>query len=417
MESSLNLMKKIFFAVSFIALSSPVAAQTVSWGGNVDMEIRRGGFHSNPLLNQTPKNNWSLFSPNARLFATAELGPNWWLDATVQTDYYGKDEPHPAFFSLLNLNYQPFEKQDLTLQAGRIFTPFGLDHKRFIAPENPFANLGFDAAWNLRVDKKHGFVPSAPINYESGKPGMAVVYQRRYSQGLAVTGTAGKSKWLEYTLALTHAPASGHSDYNTHPSPSFIGRVVVKPVIWSAIGLSATNGSYMKRDATVNGRLSDKKLASYKQTAWAADYTIDYAWYRFSVQYTFSNWSAPLFFNPADAPPGYESFTEMNLETRLLQFESIINIPQLPGTWIAGRFEMMRFSEENSTAPWIQTTLFADVIPTSWMPNWNRFEVVAGRKLTQNVTAKISYLAGKNETLNTFERGDSVFTLQLTTFF
>jgi hypothetical protein len=417
-------MKSVYkystYAVLMVfCISVSASSQSITWGGNIDFEYRNGGRNSNPLLNQTPNANPVLFVPNARFFATVELDSEWWIDATIQTDYYGQAEPHPVFFSLANLNFQPWENRDLKFQAGRIIIPFGLDHKRFINPENPFANLGIDGNWNLRVDKKHGYIPTGAFNYTTGKPGQSVVYQRRYTQGASVSGSLGKDQLLDYTLALTMAPASGHAEAGMHNAPSFIGRAVLKPVVWLALGASATRGSYMHRMPGVNDSLSQKELSSFKQTAWAADVTVDYAWYRFSAQYTRSTWNAPWFQPPGSVPVGEKSWVERDLKTNIFQLEARVNLPMLPGTYVAARHEWMTFNEVSQTPYTVPVTLSgkASFAPDEapFMPEWKRWEVVAGRKLSRTVTAKLSWQNGFNSGLD--ERDDKLFVFQLTTLF
>jgi hypothetical protein len=107
-------------------------------------------------------------------------------------------------------------------------------------------------------------------------------------------------------------------------------------------------------------------------------------------------------------------FVDERLRADLFQVEAVVNLPMLPGTWLGGRYERMLFSEFDPGRPYNPDSTSVSVPRRTWMPNWNRFEIVMGKKLQRNVVGKISYQAGDNAGV---ERGDRVFTLQLTTLF
>jgi len=388
-----------------LSLFTTIKAQQITWGGLVDFEIRKGGQGARALLNQTPNPNWSFFMPNMRLFTTADISEKWWFNATLQSDYYGQETMHSPFFSLLNINFQPFETNNFTIQAGRITTPFGYNHRQILSSDNPFANLSLESAWNLRVDKKLGYFPTGPIDYSSNS-GMAPVYQRRYTQGMAVTGTLGKANFVDYTIAITTAPASGFLEYS-QGSPSFIGRVVLQPVIWAKIGASFSHGSYMMRNEDMNKNLTDKELQSFKQTIYAFDATFSYSYFELTGQWLYNNWGAPLqgITSTADIVPPHE---KLDLELTHWLIQSKVNLPFLVGAYVAVRYENMDFGDNPSKV------MFPNGNPPPWIAETNRYEFVFGYKITRSIIGKLSWQDGSNEGT---DRDDYVFTAQLSVGF
>jgi hypothetical protein len=401
--------KKLLLLWVLLLSAQLVKAQQITWGGLIDFEIRKGGENSRPMLNQTPNPNWSFFTPNIRLFMSAELNEKWWIDATLQSDYYGQTTLHSLFFSLLNINYQPFETNNFTIQAGRIVTPFGYNHRQVLSSDNPFTNYSMESAWNLRVDKKIGYFPSGSIDYTTN-PGMAPVYQRRYTQGIAVTGTLGDGNLLDYTLAATLSPASGFSEYGSG-NPSFIGRVVVQPVIWAKIGTSFSYGNYMMRDNSKNPDITDNQLKKPKQLAYAFDATLSYGYAELTGQYLFNRWTALIYgqFNLTNGNGLVDNpMLPENLDLHHWVIQSKVRLPFLVGAYVAARYELMTFSDIYSS-PLDSTTPLK-----TWIPNTNRYDIALGYKITKTILAKINWQDGTNEGT---DRDDYVFTAQLSVGF
>jgi len=409
MKNRLKILPTLTLLLFCLSISTILKAQQITWGGLVDFEIRKGGERSRALLNQTPNPNWSFFTPNMRLFMTADLSEKWWFNATLQSDYYGQETMHQPFFSLLNINYQPFETNNFTIQAGRIATPFGYNHRQILSSENPFANLSLESAWNIRVDKKVGYFPTGSIDY-STNVGMAPVYQRRYTQGIAVTGTIGEANFVDYTLAVTLAPASGFLEYS-QGNPSFIGRVVLQPVIWAKIGASYTYGSYMMRDNSKNPTLTDSELLKPKQMAYAIDATLSYGYAELTAQWLHNSWSALIYgTNIANNQVGYveNEMLPNDLEVSHWLVQSKVRLPFLVGSYVAARYEYMFFNQIN-TIPFDPTSPLKD-----WINTTDRYEIVLGYKITRSILAKLSWQDGKNDGT---DRDDYVFTAQLSVGF
>ena len=393
-------MRKLLL-VLFTFYSILSNAQQITWSGMVDFEIRKGGANSNLLLNQTPNNNWSLFIPNARIITTVELNNKWWLNSTLQSDYYGQKKMNDVFFSLLNINYQPFKKNNLTFQAGRIIIPFGYNQNTFVAFENPFANLSLESSWNLRVDKSIGYIPSGALSYETN-PGQSIIYQRRYTQGLSVFGTLGKDRILEYNLAVTSAPISGFSELSQGGNPSVIGRLVFQPIIWAKIGASYTHGGYMIREKAKNAVLTDNALASFNQTAYEFDLTLSYSYFEITGQYLINEWNAPYIYTPTGSTSlDYISINRLAATHQLVQAKA--NLPFLVGSYLAVRYENMSFNE--LTFPFLGIN-----DKTPWTAATNRYEIAFGYKINKNIKTKISWLDGRNKK---GDRDDFVFTTQV----
>ena len=380
----------ILLLIPFFGMS-----QTVTWGGNIDFEYRQGGEDSRAGLNWTPTSNPTIYTPFVRLWAGIDFSDQLWADVTLQSDYYEGPSPSPIFVSMIQLNYQPWEDRNFTISAGKFVIPFGLEQDRFLNVDNPFANYSLLHQWNLHLDKTTGYYG---LGQSANYGGMALVYGRRYTQGLRLHGSAGTERLFTYDLALTTAAASSFFAYAKNQKPAFIGRVSYKPLIWMKLGASGTYGPYM--DAMASTRNEDRT-----QFAYSSDLNLNYGYLEFNVQYTHSQWdSYTLPSNYNSAPGGIENY---NLVADHGMAEMIVNLPFYPGSWVAARYETMSFSEHSF--PFYGNT------PISWMRNMERFEAVIGKKLTRNSVLKTSFMNGFNA--GPIEWDDWVFTVQVSTVF
>ncbi len=380
------------------------AAQEISWGGLVDLEIRKAGDNANILVNQTPNKNWSMFIPNARLFGTVEFSDKIWFDVALQSDHYGQRRMHDVFFSLINLNIQPIKNSDFTIQVGRMIIPFGYNHKKFLSSDNPFANLPLASSRNLRVDNTFGYVPAGPLNYNA-VAGQSIIFQRRYTQGISFQGTYGDDQLVDYNIALTNSPASGYSEVG-QGSVSLIGRVVLKPVIWAKVGASFSYGAYLNRENTINEVIPDDQFNQFKQTAYAVDVNLNYSYFEFSAQYLRNEWTAPyIFILLPQNEINYEPIEGLG-NTHWLA-ETKINLPFWVGAYIAARYEQLNF--DNVLLPIVNINE-----ERPWSPATERVELVVGYKITRDIIAKMSY---QDAAQNQLFKNDYVFTSQLSVRF
>lgn len=402
-----------------VMMFTPFAAgqgQSLSWGANLDFELRAAGPFVSPAVNATPTEHLTFYTPNLRLFATVDATENLWFNATLQADYYGSDKLSQVFFSLINVNWMPLSETDLTVQAGRFIMPFDIDSRRLLSADNPFAHLSLASEHILTIDKKIGYFRNDGLIYR-GYLGQAMVYPRRYTQGISLLGSLGESRWLEYNLALTTASASSFLEYGQHSRPAFIGRVTVKPFMWLSIGGSLSEGPYMMPDNRNAGFSADDLANRYTQLAWSADLNINYSYFDFTVQYTFSDWSAP-YVNAygidagedfqGDPPVIWDDF--VNPKAYHVLAENTFNFPFWPGTYLAARYENIKFNRIR-VANLVQGTEWYG----RWMHNYHRVELVLGKRVSRNVIVKLSGLNGFTQ--YSADEEDWVASIQISTLF
>lgn len=378
----------------------PLKAQ-VQIGGLADFEIRKGGNDSSPYVNQTPNENWSIYTPYLRLFINGNISENWFVSAALQADYYEGNHLSPIFFSVMNMNWLPFEDSDFTVTAGRFVTPYGAYSKRVLSSENPFVHLPLTHASGLPISKTHGTLYS-DVDYGDDVKGLTMIYQRMYTQGIMVQDKVGDNQWLQYQLAATLAPASSYFEYGEHPYPAFTGRVKLQPVVWGSLGFSLSSGPFMKRDEA-NVSVSDEKLRNYIQTLFGTDLQLSYHYFTFLAAYNWSKWEAPYF--DSESTPRTYLWTD-EVEVQHLSTELMTDFPFLPGAYAAIRLERLISGDLKNDSGVYEVQ--------SWTYDRDRIEFTTGIKIQRNVILKASYLYATD---NGPGLDDDVITLQLSAGF
>jgi hypothetical protein len=373
----------------------------VQIGGLADFEIRKGGSDSSPYVNQTPNENWSVYSPYLRLFISGDISEKWFVSAALQADHYHGNHLSAPFFSVMNINYMPIDGSNFTVTAGRFVTPYGAYSNRVLSSENPFVHLPLTHASGLPISKTRGTLYDG-VDYSDNITGLTMVYQRMYTQGIMIKNRLGESGLLRYNLAATLAPASSHFDYGEHSKPAFTGRVVFQPVVWGSLGLSLSQGPYMKRDE-VNASLTDDELEDFTQTLFGTDLKLSYHYFTFLASYNWSKWEAP-YLDSLGTSPSY--LWEDEVRVQHISSELIADFPFLPGAYAGIRVERLISGDLKRGRSSYQYE--------KWTYDRNRIEFTTGLKLERNVILKASYLYSTNSGA---ELDDNVFVLQLSAGF
>lgn len=392
---------KFILIFGIVCNAAPLNAQ-VHIGGLADFEIRKGGTDSSPYINQTPNENWSIYTPYLRLFVNSDISEKWFISAALQADHYEGNKLSTVFFSLMNINYMPFKSSNFTISAGRFVIPYGAYSKRVLSADNPFVHLPLTHASGLPISKTHGTL-YADVEYDDDIKGLSMIYQRMYTQGILAKDRLGESEWLQYELAATLASASSFFEYGEHPVPAFTGRVVLHPVVWGSLGFSLSSGPFMKEDAA-NAVLSDEKFKNYTQALFGVDVQLSYHYFSFLTSYNWSKWDAP-YFNPETTPRAY--LWDDEVEVQHFSTELIADFAFFPGAYAGIRFERLIPGDLSSSA-----NIANPVRP--WTYDRDRIEFATGLKIQRNVILKASYLFATD---NGPDLSDDVFTLQLSAGF
>jgi hypothetical protein len=71
----------IYCTVLILLTGSGPALSQISISGLTDFELRVGGDDSSPNINQTPSGGLSVYTPNIRLFLSANINEQWFVNA------------------------------------------------------------------------------------------------------------------------------------------------------------------------------------------------------------------------------------------------------------------------------------------------------------------------------------------------
>jgi len=394
-------MKKtgILLAVLFCFYSA--ADGQVILGGEADFELRKGGSDSSPVVNQTPGENLTIYTPYVRLFAGAALTNKWFIEAALQADYYEGKNLSPVFFSLLNINWLPIDDSDFMISAGRFITPYGYYSDRVLSSENPFVHLPLTHAWNMGIDKRAG-VFSGGVDYDvAGLQGLPMVYQRMYTQGLMVSNSVGENQALSYRLAATLASASSFFAFGEHNTMALTGRIEWNPVIWAKLGTSFSFGPYMAKDV-LNDSYSKSELQKFTQLLAGADVSLSYLYYSLLLEVNYSKWNSP------DYDYNGTIFTEPEVKALHLGGEVQTRLRSLAGAYVGIRGEALLPEKVRQPAPGGGYDYFR------YSNEVVRAEVVFGYKINRQITSKVSYLITSTTPNKT---ATDVFAIQLNVVF
>tara|TARA_R110000868_G_scaffold408293_5_gene691025 strand:+ start:60039 stop:61277 length:1239 start_codon:yes stop_codon:yes gene_type:complete len=406
----------IFFIALLNLLVTGSTLAQISVSGLTDFEFRFSGEDSSPFINQTPAGGLSLYTPNIRLFLSANLSDQWFVNSVLQADHYKGEELSSPFFSLMNINWSPNFDSEFIATAGRFVLPYGSYSNSFLSNTNPFVHLPMSHSVGLPVNNTFGHLKDDIYNplaitevYGENQKLLTMVYQRMYTQGIKVSHTIGENKWLSFDLAATLAPASSHLDFGKHDEFAKVGRVVLQPVIWAKLGVSYSKGTLIVGDA-ISDSLLVYNLSSYPQILKGADLTFNYRYYTILVEWNQSFWKAP-FYDPETSTSDNPRTGKATIDH--ISTEFVYDFPFLVGGYAALRYEKML---EGEIEIYSRDEGFNKVDQSfnSWTYNRQRFEFVAGYKLQRNILLKASYLFSDDEGPNL---DDDVFTIQLSVLF
>lgn len=389
------------FLLGLMLTATSVQGQ-ITFGGLADFELRKGGSDSSPYVNQTPGENWSVYTPYLRLFVNGDISEKWFVSAALQADHYEGKHLSKLFFSVMNINYLPIDNSSFMITAGRFVTPYGAYSNRILSSDNAFVHLPLSHASGLPISKRYGTL-YADVDYGSDVTGLTMIYQRMYTQGIMIENRVGEAEWLQYQVAATLSSASSHFEYGEHDMPAVTGRILFKPFIWGSLGFSFSHGPFMKRD-DANLSISDEDLQDYNQTLLGADLKLSYHYLSFLATYNWSKWEAP-YLDSLNTPPAF--LWDDEVQVHHMSGELIADFPFLPGAYAGIRVEQMISGD-------LKSPNRPSYGSETWTYDRSRVEFTTGYKLHRNVVLKASYLYSANTGT---ELNDNVFVLQLSAGF
>ncbi len=352
--------------------------------GSVDFEVAAGGedsrFVTNEINNEFRRPHLGLRELN--LFLFSELGGDFFLNARFQWDIWGSGRLNPLRVTLAALSWEP-EDLMLSLTLGRFVSPFGLYPRRQLSSESNFINAPLAYGYFINVSDTRGFWPAAGKagQYGNDDVGLTMNYFGGYATG-------GLFNWviipegMDLALAVSNAAPASQQDYTNLQNLSVTLRLGFQPVIFWQQGISVSHGSFMRRSA-VNTNFD--RLEQYRQTLLGTDFILAYAYFELSGEFLYALWDVP-----ASDKNGFQIAPDGNLEKYSLSnwsayVDARLEMPFLPGSYIAGRYERMVFnrytppagSSLSGTNPWDESLI--------------RYSLAAGYRLARPVLLKFAF--------------------------
>ncbi|MEO5989300.1 MAG: hypothetical protein ABIU54_11900 [Candidatus Eisenbacteria bacterium] len=309
----------------------------------------------------------SNFEPYClRLFLDASVADG--LDVYVQTllaEGYGGVRADGAYAM-----WSPWKSRDLHLEAGKIPWPIGTWAARKYSDKNPLVGEPLmyqhhaSLPWNLvpaDVNELVSFAGMGQASIEGGDwVGMPVVDDRWWDAGIVALGSARR---FEFAAGVTQgAPGWPEPGTEDTPGQSVLGRVGIVPTPAVRLGLSGSYGPWLPEFFEYALR-PGSRLADFHEMLAMADVELQRGRVELRGEAFTKSW---------------DTITTGTLRLHGGYLETRIGVGAL--TWIAGRAEMMRFSE---------------VTPTTgpsrpWDDPLDRYEIGAGVRATREVHLKLS---------------------------
>src|SRR5437899_4338142 len=221
--------------------------------GTLDLEI----YHfEQPAPGLIDSNIDTLFNPRLSLFLDTQIGSQIYFFAQSRLDRGFDPSNHGAQVRLdeYALRVTPWEDGRLTVQIGKFATVVGNWVPRHLSWENPFINapLIYENVTSIQ-DKSAPVSPYfiyGPYYYEkyAFNP---VIWGPSYASGISVSGQLGK---FDYAVEMKNASLSSRPESwtvteNGFDNPTFSSRFGFRPNQAWNLGLSASEGPDLRREA------------------------------------------------------------------------------------------------------------------------------------------------------------------------
>ncbi len=303
----------------------------------------------------------------------------------------------------LFVRVRPWPARRFDIQAGRIPPTFGAMSRTSYGSSNILIGqpLAYQYLMSIRADalpatnddllrmRGRGWLSSFPVGNPAAAPGLPVVNTSRWDTGVQLHGVTGAFEW---TGAITAGSLSDPRFRDNNTGRQYAGRLIARPTIALALGVSASRGAWLYRDiddAIVGADAADRA----NQTAFGGDAEFSAGRFLIRGEAIRSTWALP----PIDTL----RITEPLAATAML-LEGRYKIA--PGFYLAMRGERLDFS-----------TITGERGPNTWEARTRRFETGVGYSITRNIQLKGSWQ--RNDRDGGRVRRDSLFAGQVLYWF
>ncbi len=192
---------------------------------------------------------------NLRLGVSAEVRANDHLQllGEVRLDQGRVLEAYGLF-----VRFRPWPARRFDIQAGRIPPTFGAMSRTSYGSSNILIGqpLAYQYLMSIRPDalpatnddllrmRGRGWLSSFPIGNRAEAPGLPIVNTSRWDTGVQLHGVTGAFEW---TGAITAGSLSDPRFRDNNAGRQYAGRLVARPTLALALGVSASRGAWLNR--------------------------------------------------------------------------------------------------------------------------------------------------------------------------
>ncbi|PYK92412.1 MAG: hypothetical protein DME36_13335 [Verrucomicrobia bacterium] len=222
--------------------------------GTIDVEL----YHfQQPAPGLIDSNIDNLFNPRLTFFLDAQFGPHVYFFAQSRLDRGFDPSDHGAQIRLdeYALRVTPWEDGRFTLQVGKFATVVGNFVPRHLSWDNPFINAPLVYENITAISDKAA--PASPQDFIRRFEAHAkyefnpVIWGPSYASGVSVSGRVGQFDYAAEmkNSSLSSRPESWNVTAMGFDQPTFNARVGFRPSQAWNLGLSASDGAYLRREA------------------------------------------------------------------------------------------------------------------------------------------------------------------------
>jgi hypothetical protein len=376
--------------VLLLALAWPVAARAQEWpsgtlsafdgrvtfGGEISVTI---GPEDRGYFNYTDYDLSALRLARADFVTAVRANPHlsFLLELRAEGDVsagHWTASPYAAY-----VRVRPWASRDIDIDAGRIPTAFGAFLDRSYGAANPLIGypLSYQYLTSLREDslprnadqllaaRGRGWFIAYPVGDVEPSTGMPVVSGFQYDTGVRVT-IGGDDARAQVLGSLTTGTLAYPRLADDNGSPQAAGRVVLRPAVGLALGVSGARGAYIP-DHVRTVLPGDLGSRQYSQRAFGADAEYSRDHWLVRSELIVSTWEMPAL-----------EWPELDtLTTRSFLAEGRYTI--LPQLYAAARYDRLWFS-----------TIAGSTRRDTWDANVSRVEVGIGYRVARPLTIKTS---------------------------
>ena len=273
----------------------------------------------------------------------------------------------------LFVRVRPWPQKRFDIQAGRIPPTFGALTRSAYGNNNLLIGqpLAYQYLTSIRPDslpatpddllrmRGRGWQSNFLIGDQSARPGLPIVNTSRWDTGVQVHGVAGIVEW---TGAVTAGSLSDPRFRDNNNGRNVAGRIVTRPHVSTAIGISASHGGWINR--SLDEPVADNGRSH--QDAIGADIEFSAGAFLVRGEAIRSTWQMPTF--PA-----------VGFDEPLTAISSLIEgrYKISPGVYVAARGDRLDFSAVPGSRG-----------RSEWEAQTWRFETGVGYSMTRNILIK-----------------------------